>query len=133
MADLLAHHWRESPGSPTWDTYEEFLAVLDDLAPREAKALVMLRDLEQQHPLGEKDSDSELGRAMRFWAEFQRRCREELGLSDDQLPGFLARLNRTGLYRTIVGAYLDYEGDMGCTTGYFDAFIAALGLPDGED
>jgi len=132
MADLLANHWGKDPGGPKWDLYEEYLSVLEDLSPREARALAMLRDLEDAHPLGEVESDNELRRAWRFWEEFQNRCCDELGIAADQLAGFLARLNRTGLYRTFTGMYLDYEGDVGGTTGYFDAFIAALGLPAKE-
>jgi hypothetical protein len=132
FAKLWANFVRDGHFAEQLDSFEEFLGVLDDLKPREIAALVLLRNLESQHPFGEVENDNELRRAWRYWETFIDRMAVEIGVPADQLTGFLARLQRTGLYRTMTGGYVGYEGDMGSVTPYFDALLQALGMAGEE-
>jgi len=126
LAKLWASFSRDGRFAEQIDSFEEFRGVLEDLRPREMAALLLLRDIENRNPFGEVENDNELRRAWRGWDEFQSRLEAEIGVPQPQQAGFLARLQRTGLYRTIVGGYLDYEGDVGSLTPYFEALLDAL-------
>jgi hypothetical protein len=48
------------------------------------------------------------------------------------LEAMLDRLTRTGLYQTIVGAFIDYTGGRGYLTAYFEAFLVAFDLVESD-
>jgi hypothetical protein len=106
------------------DAFEEVLSVLDDMSIREFQLLLLLRRHEEMNEriVGE----NRLHRANRFWQQFTKDAENELNIPPQELPGMLERLNRTGLYTTIIGAYLDYVGDRGHLTPIFDRFLMVL-------
>lgn len=127
----LFTHYCQGAGFSTTDTYEEILAVLDDLTLRELQVLLLLRDFESNNPI--LPGQNALQRATQFWASFLQRVEVEIGISKVEIPGYLERLNRTGLYQTFVGTAWDYTGDKGYTTPNFEGFLQFLGIQDFED
>ena len=96
---------------PTIDEYEEYLSILDDLSFRELEILIVLSRYEKEYFLqGDKNP---LQRANRFWEQFSLEVCSKFSISDGELDGMLARLNRTGLYKTIIGTYVGYNGGRG--------------------
>lgn len=114
------------------DDYEEILAVLDDLSEREYMVLIALHLLESSSNLSASNKLNPLQTANVFWDQFLDEVERNLLIPKDEIPGVLARLNRTGLYKTFTGGFFDYTGDQGCLTPNFKKFIAALNAKDGE-
>jgi len=108
-----------------FEEFEEHLSILDGLSYREFQILVTLKRYEEANP-SKPEGESELQRANSFWQDFQSECAAKLKIPADELSGVLTRLNRTGLYQTIVGTYFDYTGDRGRLTANFYRFIAQL-------
>jgi hypothetical protein len=108
------------------DEFEEVLSILDDLSLREFQVLLILQRHETAIP--DQPKQNKLERANQFWNTFSTDVEREVGLPKAELAGTLARLNRTGLYQTIVGAYLNYGGDRGYLTPLFARFIDVLDL-----
>lgn len=108
----------------TVDAYEEALDVLDDLSLQEFKVLLVLDRFEKEHPIQEGHND--LQRAATFWDSFLKAIEAEVGIPASEIPSVLARLNRTGLYLTIIGTYIGYTGDKGFLTPKFAKFLRAL-------
>jgi hypothetical protein len=125
FARLFANHVARSYSTPI-DLYEEYLSVLDELSEREFSILLILRKYEIANPI--RANENALQRAQRFWGAFAREAQEGLGIPANHLEPLLDRLTRTGLYQTIVGAFIDYTGGRGHLTPYFDGFLDALGL-----
>ena len=95
----------------TIDEYEEYLSILDDLSFRELEILIVLSRYEKEYFLqGDKNH---LQRANRFWDQFSSEVCSKFSISNGELDGMLARLNRTGLYKTIIGTYTGYKGGQG--------------------
>lgn len=95
----------------TIDEYEEYLSILDELSFRELELLVVLSRYEKDNFL--QDDTDQIQRPNRFWDQFYSEVCSRFSLSDGELNGILARLNRTGLYRTIIGMYPGYTGEKG--------------------
>ena len=95
----------------TIDEYEEYLSILDDLSFRELELLIVLSRYEKEYFL--QDDKNPLQRANRFWDQFSSEVCSKFSISDGELDGMLARLNRTGLYKTIIGTYAGYNGGRG--------------------
>lgn len=127
----LFTHYCQGAGLTDTDTYEETLAVVDDLTLRELQVLLLLRDFESNNPV--LPGQNTLQRATQFWASFLQRVEDENGIPKTEVPGYLERLNRTGLYQTFVGGYMDYTGDKGYTTPNFDRFLQFLDIQGNED
>ncbi len=129
FARLFGNYARRTSFVPT-DAYEELLTVLDDLGYREFQVLLILRRFEASVSLSEEQNA--LQRVSTFWDAFIEAVEAETGVPRTETPGFLARLNRTGLYQTFVGTYVGYTGDKGCLTPNFATFLKALGIA-GDD
>lgn len=135
FARLLSNAARmEQTGS---ETYEEFLRILEDLSLRELHILSILKRLEDVHSnlpkvMKERElAENDLQRANRFWDDFEKAVESEVGIHPDQLRAILNRLNRTGLYETIVGTYDGYyTGGRGRLTSLFKEFAAWLESKD---
>lgn len=95
----------------TIDEYEEYLSILDDLSFRELELLIVLSRYEKEYFL--QDDKNPLQRANRLWDQFSPEVCSKFSISDGELDGMLARLNRTGLYKTIIGTYVGYNGGRG--------------------
>ena len=130
FGQLFTHHC-QGAGFTNTDTYEETLAVLDDLTLRELQVLLLLRDFESKNSI--LPGQNALQRATQFWASFLQRVEVEIGIPKAETPGYLERLNRTGLYQTYVGGAWDYTGDKGYTTPNFEGFLEFLGIQGFED
>lgn len=126
LARLLAGAVRKEIDDEAVDEHEEYLRIIDDLRPRELELLVILRGLETAYVPDPEWVGNKFAQVMGIWPEFQAEARQKLGIEEDELVGILARLNRTGLYRTLTGMALGYGGDQGATTVLFDRFIAAI-------
>ena len=117
------------------DPYEEYLSILDELSMRELSVLLLLKDFEDKHPYenntkGELEND--LQRAHRFWELFEAAAEAKYGVSRDHIPSVLTRLNRTGMYETITGGFLDYAGGKGKLTPRFNEFLNWLQVAANE-
>lgn len=110
------------------DEFEDLLDILNAASARELAALVLLRCYEQQELRGE---GSERNKALiAFWPRFRDEACRRLSILPDEFPGFMARLERTGLYTSSLGMMWDHNGE-GLTTPQF-ARLASLALR-GED
>lgn len=134
FARLLSNAARmEQTGS---ETYEEFLRILEDLSLRELHILSILKRLEDAHPNLPKVmrdgelAETDLQRANRFWDDFEKAVESEVDIHPDELRAILNRLNRTGLYESIVGSYLGYGGGKGKLTPLFEQFTTWLQLQE---
>lgn len=130
LGRLFANYCKAERHTDT-DNYEELLAIIDDLTLRELHALLILRESESYTAL--LPGENRLQRATRFWNSFLSRIETEVGVSKSETPGFLQRLNRTGLYQTFVGGMWDYEGDKGCTTANFENLLKFLQIQNADD
>lgn len=119
--ELFANLLTNGPTEAELDTsdYKAMLQILSELSERELAVLSMLSEYEstarQQHA-------NELQRASGFWEEFRKRVVAELSVPAEEFDGFLARTSRTGCYHEITGAFLDYAGGQGYTTGLWGRF-----------
>jgi hypothetical protein len=110
------------------EEFRELLAILDVLSERElcvlaslARARARWKRLNSEQENVTKIAGSDL------WDEFLREVKDRCGLTDSELlAGVLAALNRTGLYVTTTGAFLDYSGDQGRLTPLYDRFAEVV-------
>ena len=107
------------------DSYEEFLKILDDLSYQEFCILHILQSYETAEST-DPAPPNKLMKADSFWEKFLEKIEQKLNISHDEVPGMLARLNRTGFYATITGGYLSYEGDRGNLTVNYYSFLKFL-------
>lgn len=97
------------------DDYEELLGTLDELSLRELRALVLL------------DQESGAGDMLTVEnrEEWRRRIRDrlttELAVAAADLPGFLARLQRSGLF-SMAAMHVDGRGQLATTTDTLAGF-----------
>lgn len=112
------------------DDYEEMLSILDDMSCREMEILRELDACERSSPVPPAAQGNELRRVSQFWDRFIAAASVRTGTPTEELPGLLARLARTGLYKPITGMYVGYGGDQGLLTPFFSRFRAALGLSE---
>jgi hypothetical protein len=110
------------------DEHEEVLATLQDISLREFAILNDLRKHELVHPRLEGEND--LVRASKYWSEFKKAATDKHGIPADSFNAFMARLERTGLYLRITGAFLDYSGDIGTTTPLLARLIVLVQQDD---
>ena len=126
FARLLYNASREQRLSD--DAYEEYLSVLEALSTRELHILLILKEFEDSHPHqlksdGSSEMENDLQRASRFWGSFELDIEARYCIDRDRLAAILVRLNRTGLYETFTGGFLDYTGGVGKLTTMFDEFV----------
>jgi len=114
----------------TIDEYEEYLSILDELSFRELGLLVVLSRYEKENFL--QDDTDPIQRPNRFWDQFSSEVCSRFSISNGELNGILARLNRTGLYRTIVGMYPGYTGGRGELTPLYAKLEKMIRPEEGE-
>jgi hypothetical protein len=133
FARLFANY-AKSGNFDTADAYEEMLAVLDDLGCREFQVLLILHRFETNTPLKEglNPKVTRVQHASQFWDDFVKAVESEVEIPSLEIPGFLARLTRTGLYQMILENVAGYNSDKGCLTLNFTSFLHALDLNDNE-
>ena len=108
------------------DTFEEFVSILEDLSVREFQVLLLLNEYEQVTQREEDQNDLQFAKS--FWSDFEKSVNEKLGIDELELPSILTRINRTGLYETFTGTFLDYRGGKGKTTVLFEKFVKWIKL-----
>ncbi|MDH5763746.1 MAG: hypothetical protein OEZ51_12240 [Nitrospinota bacterium] len=108
------------------DDYEESLSILDELSYREFEILLILNEFENKNPI--KEGQNYLQRALVYWENFINQIEQDIGLLREEIPGVLERINRTGLYQTFTGGFMDYTGDVGKLTPNFQRFLKELDL-----
>lgn len=108
------------------DEFEEILAILDDLSYQEYLILLILQQNENSVP-PDHSSKHILARTDVYWENFLEEVERKLRIPRNDIPGILARLNRTGHYKTITGTILNYKGDRGHLTTNFKSFMKFLG------
>ena len=124
FAQLLLTACREQHLSS--EKYEEFLNILDDLSVRELHILLILKNFEDaQTPKLDtnRENENDLQVANSFWKDFEAMVQNKYTVSSSELRAILNRLNRTGLYETFHGTYLDYTGGKGKLTPVFSEFV----------
>lgn len=114
----------------TIDEYEEYLGILDELSFRELGILVVLSRYEKENFL--QDDTDPIQRPNRFWDLLSSEVCSRFSIPDGELNGILARLNRTGLYRTIVGMYPGYTGERGELTPLYAKLEKMIRPEEGE-
>jgi hypothetical protein len=114
----------------TIDEYEEYLGILDELSFRELGIVVVLSRYEKENFL--QDDTDPIQRPNRFWDQFFSEVCSRFSIPDGELNGILARLNRTGLYRTIVGMYPGYTGGRGELTPLYAKLEKMIRPEEGE-
>lgn len=131
FARLLANYTHSMKPEAT-DTYEEMLAVLDDLSFREFQVLLVLHRFETRTPIS-RELETQLSRTQRaseFWDAFCESVVSEIGIPTPEIPGILTRLTRTGLYQPFLANIPGYTGDKGGLTPNFFTLQEALGKTD---
>jgi len=129
FADMFATYY-EGGHFQSIDHFNEYLSILHELSLREFRVLIILHKYEHMNPL---EGRNPLQRATAVWESFQLEVERDIGIPRAQLPAILTRLQRTGLYETITGAYLDYTGGKGCLTPLFHDFVSTLGISSGHN
>jgi hypothetical protein len=112
FADMFATYY-EGGHFQSVDHFDEYLSILHALSLREFRVLVILHKYEHSNPL---EGRHPLQRATAVWESFQQEVELNIGIPGAQLPAILTRIQRTGLYETITGAYFDYTGGKGYLT-----------------
>lgn len=86
------------------DDFDETFDILENLSYNEFKILVILRSYETEFLIAEdhKENQESISSRLVFWRGFIKEVADDLGIDTDHVPGMLERLNRTGLYMTIV-------------------------------
>ena len=92
--------------------------------------MLILNKFEKTIPI--EEGKNALMRATAFWDTFLAEVQRETGIPVAEIPGMLARLNRTGLYQTFIGTFLGYSGDIGYLTPNFGKFLDALKVTGSE-
>jgi hypothetical protein len=105
------------------DHFDEYLSILDELSAREIQVLLILHKHELASPLNGRNH---LQRANAIWNAFALEVRDKVGIEPEHIPAILTRIQRTGLYETITGAFLNYGGGRGYLTALFADFIVTL-------
>lgn len=123
LARLLKNSMADDMPSAT-DEFEEQLAALEAITLREFSVLRCLRELETANP--QTPGENELQNANRYWHSFKMQSMKTCSISEDSFAAFMARLERTGLYLRITGAFLDYTGDVGRTTPLFARLLCFI-------
>jgi len=100
------------------DECEELIATLETISLREFAVLNCLYRLEQAHP-PHPSYNPYLEIISMYWNTFLDEVIDKHEIPADSVNAFMARLERTGLYLRITGAYFDYAGDQGRTTPLF--------------
>jgi hypothetical protein len=126
FANLLVHgiNYRDYGSSK----YEQYLSIIEEVTYMELQILETLFRFEKKYidkTFGVKEDgkqSNKLQKANVFWEEFEKTIQTDLEISSDLLQGILTRLNRTGLYETIVGSFWDYTGGRGNTTSLYVDF-----------
>ena len=106
------------------DKFEEYVRILDDLTTRELRLLMLLEEFENKNSHEQTDSgeiENSLQRANRFWEQYLLSAKVDF-YNESIVTNILGSLNRTGLYETFAGAYMDYKGSKGKTTALFADF-----------
>lgn len=99
------------------DEYEEMLQSLEQMSIRELSLLQILKTFELAQAWDRNQNELQSTRV--YWHRFQAEACSALQISKQELPGYLTRLSRTGMYCEFTGTYLDYEGGVGRTTPLF--------------
>ena len=103
------------------DTYEELLRVLDDMSYREFQILLILCELEKAE-VGRRTHPAE---PFNFWPEFLSSA-TKIGVSQDEMLGFLNRLTRTGCFHVLGDAHPTGAQRSGYTTPTFRRLVEAV-------
>jgi hypothetical protein len=111
FAAILANGCSETIST---DHFEECLQIVEDLSLRELVALRTLEEFEIANPI--QSGQSNLQRASLFWPQYLEKIEEIIYIRSDETPSFIKRIERTGCYLEISGAYWDYTGGKGYTT-----------------
>ena len=96
----------------TFDEYEDFLGVLEELSFRELRALAIL-DSFSTAP--RKEGQNDMQWTMTFGDDFCGRVVVELPLTADEVAGYMTRIARSGCFQELVGYYNTKPG-MGTLT-----------------
>ena len=96
------------------DEYDDYLKILNELTIREICILHVLEKFEFESP--KNKNENELQRAQTFWSYFEKEIFRTMNIEPLELRGFLKRIERTGCYTEITGAFFDYSGGRGYLT-----------------
>ena len=110
-----------------YDDYEEALQILEDLSYREFHVLLIIEDFVSQNPkMNEVIDDSPIYEKLQ--KELLERIEQETGIPEREIPGFLSRLERTGLYKNKIVSIIIVEVEDEMLTPNFYKFIELLGI-----
>lgn len=104
FAMLLRAGLEDPPRLDLEQEHEDYLKILDDLSVRELQILWLLGEIENKYPPSDDESDEEIDWFDRHWSEFERIVVSKTGTPQEELPGLLVRLARTGLYEPLYHA-----------------------------
>lgn len=110
-SSLGSEHQRDA------DELEELLDILDTLSYTEWQALLMLEKHSSKAATAEVEQ--ELQRRLKFGPMFISELETELGIPSGEIPSFLNRIERTGLYSRFDAGFSDYSGGIGYLTPRF--------------
>lgn len=108
------------------DVYEEVLSIVEDMTLREFKILAALE--KYSCTITKSINENDLLWTQKFWPNFVDAVEKELHINEAYLQAVLKRIERTGLYKEIVGTYLGYTGGKGTLTPLYTQVKSYLNI-----
>jgi hypothetical protein len=124
FARLLVAGIQDPPRISLGNEYEDYVGILDEVSWRELEVLALLAKFEEPHLEIHTALDYKL--VVTYWSEFLQELTTELSIPPAEIQGLLARLNRTGLYSTLLESLWGGIGIVGNLTGTYYRLAAMI-------
>ncbi len=108
------------------DELEYFLKILDDLTMDEINSLILLNQYEERYPIEINNINNRLSENNKFWKEYKTMVSNEMNIHENEIEGFLIRMERTGCfyYHRIIPK--NYKPAGGATTERFRKLLTIV-------
>ena len=108
-----------NPGINLADEHEDYLKILDELTYRELGILATLAQFEAQYPDPIETGGGDVAGVGRYWAQFTDTACQKFPIRPEELPAIMIRLNRTGMYETLIAFAGGSSGTGKLTATYY--------------
>lgn len=108
-----------NPGINMADEHEDYLKILDELTYRELGVLATLAQFEAQYPDPITPGGGDVAGVGRYWEQFTEVVCQKFSIRREELHAIMARLNRTGMYETLIAFMGGSTGTGKLTATYY--------------